>query len=131
MALRGHPVVAVASSQKVDGTASRGGGFPERPLAGEIYESVRKRLHGVRDVLESDYDHPVCLLSFFYYQRYESLPAKKTVQFVIGSLRITQSGGGVTMRQHIAIVVSCPTRIAPPERARIRARRAQAKLCWL
>lgn len=48
--------------------------FPDRALAGEIYESVSKRLHRVRDVLQTDYDHPVCLLSFFYYQRFRKTP---------------------------------------------------------
>jgi hypothetical protein len=43
-----------------------------KALAGEIIESVRKRLHRVRDVLETDYDQPVCLLSYTYYSRFRS-----------------------------------------------------------
>jgi Ni,Fe-hydrogenase III large subunit len=48
--------------------------FPDRALAGEIVESVRKRLPRVRNVLEQDYEHPVCLLSPTYYTRFRKTP---------------------------------------------------------
>src|SRR5205807_4307434 len=44
--------------------------FPDRALAPEIVESIRKRLHRIREVLETVYDLPVYLLSFIYYSRF-------------------------------------------------------------
>ncbi len=48
--------------------------FPGRALAGEIIESVRKRLGRVRDILEQEYHHPVYLLSPTYYIRFRHVP---------------------------------------------------------
>src|SRR5438132_12656823 len=48
--------------------------FPERALAPEIIESIRKRLHRIREVLETVYDLPVYLLSFTYYSRFRDAP---------------------------------------------------------
>jgi hypothetical protein len=48
--------------------------FPDRALVGDIIESVRKRLHKVRAVLEEDYDQPVYLLSRTYYNRFRRNP---------------------------------------------------------
>jgi hypothetical protein len=50
--------------------------FPERALGGEIVDGIRKRLRRVRDILETDYDFPVCLLSHTYYVRYRKNPPK-------------------------------------------------------
>jgi hypothetical protein len=44
--------------------------FPDRALAPEIVESIRKRLHRIREVLETAYDLPVYLLSSIYYSRF-------------------------------------------------------------
>lgn len=48
--------------------------FPGKALAGEIIESVRKRLNRIRDVLEEDLQHPVCLLSKTYYVAFRGHP---------------------------------------------------------
>jgi len=48
--------------------------FPDRALAPEIVESIRKRLHRIRDVLENVYDLPVYLLSYTYYLRFRWKP---------------------------------------------------------
>jgi len=52
--------------------------FPEKALGGEITEGIRKRLHKIRDILEQDYLHPVCLVSRTYYSRFRR-EAPKTV----------------------------------------------------
>jgi len=44
--------------------------FPDYALAPEIVESIRKRLHRIREVLETVYDLPVYLLSYVYYSRF-------------------------------------------------------------
>jgi hypothetical protein len=44
--------------------------FPDYALAPEIIESIRKRLHRIREVLETVYEHPVYLLSYIYYSRF-------------------------------------------------------------
>ncbi|MEK6277744.1 MAG: hypothetical protein AABM29_07020 [Actinomycetota bacterium] len=48
--------------------------FPNKALAGEIIESVRKRLAKIRNILEEDYELPVCLLSATYYTRFRDNP---------------------------------------------------------
>lgn len=48
--------------------------FPDKALAGEIIESIRKRLAKIRTLLEVDYDLPVCLLSPTYYTRFRASP---------------------------------------------------------
>ena len=52
--------------------------FPERALGGEIIEGIRKRLHQVRDLLETDHELLVCLLSKTYYTRYRHDPPTTT-----------------------------------------------------
>lgn len=44
--------------------------FPDYALAPEIVESIRKRLHRIREVLETVYEQPVYLLSYIYYARF-------------------------------------------------------------
>lgn len=44
--------------------------LPDKILGGEVPEGVRKRLHKIRNILEEDYDLPVCLLSSTYYVRF-------------------------------------------------------------
>src|SRR5215212_7505380 len=48
--------------------------FPGRALAPEIVESIRKRLHRIREVLETVYELPVYLLSYTYYLRFRWKP---------------------------------------------------------
>jgi hypothetical protein len=48
--------------------------FQGRALAPEIIESIRKRLHRIREVLETGYDLPVYLLSYTYYLRFRWKP---------------------------------------------------------
>lgn len=48
--------------------------FPNYALAPEIIESIRKRLHRIRAVLETVYDLPVYLLSYTYYSRFRDSP---------------------------------------------------------
>jgi hypothetical protein len=48
--------------------------FPGRALAPEIIESIRKRLHRIREVLETVYELPVYLLSYTYYLRFRWKP---------------------------------------------------------
>ena len=48
--------------------------FPERALAPEVVESVRKRLNRVREVLETIHDKPVYLLSHTYYAGFRKNP---------------------------------------------------------
>ena len=49
--------------------------FPERALGGEIIEGVRKRLPKIRQVLDEDFDQPVCLVNRVYFSRFrQELP---------------------------------------------------------
>jgi hypothetical protein len=48
--------------------------FSGLALAPEIVESIRKRLHRIREVLESVYELPVYLLSYTYYLRFRWKP---------------------------------------------------------
>jgi hypothetical protein len=48
--------------------------FPGKALGEEVVDGIRKRLHKIRDVLEHDYEQPVCLLSHVYYSRFKTTP---------------------------------------------------------
>jgi len=46
--------------------------FTGKALGNEITGGIRKRLGKIRDVLETDFDHPVCLLSDTFFARYRT-----------------------------------------------------------
>lgn len=66
--------------------------FPNRALAGEIIESVRKRLRRVRDILETEYMLPAYLLSDTYYIRFRYSPP----QTMADARRCIPMGQGVS-----------------------------------
>ena len=48
--------------------------FPGKILGGEVIEGIRKRLHKIREVLETSYEESVCLLGATYYARFRGKP---------------------------------------------------------
>jgi len=54
--------------------------FPGKALGEEVIDRIRKRLHQIRDVLERDFEQPVCLLSQAYYSQFRLTPPKNMAQ---------------------------------------------------